>query len=83
MPLRLVKAKIADDVVTALEQLLEGAKRGEITGIAFAVTLKRERFFTDVAGHCYTNPSYARGIVAFLSDELAGIVHSRDCGEIR
>lgn len=70
-------------MVTTLEQLLEGARRGDITGIAFACTLKQERFFTDVAGTCYTNPSYARGIVAFLSDGLAGIVHSRNPNEIR
>lgn len=56
VPLRLVKNNIAHDVVAALEQLLDGARRGEVTGIAFACTLKRERFFTDVAGACYTNP---------------------------
>lgn len=83
VPLRLVKNNIAHDVVAALEQLLDGARRGEVTGIAFAVTLKRERFFTDMAGTCYTNPSYARGIVAFLLDELADHVHSRDEDEIR
>jgi|GEM_PF-3248156 len=82
-PLRLVKNKIALDVVSALEQLLEGARKGEVTGIAFACTLKRERFFTDVAGTCYTNPSYARGIVAFLSDELADLVHGMDENGIR
>lgn len=77
VPLRLVKNNIAHDVVDALEQLLKGAKRGEITGIAFAATLPGVRHFTDVAGICYTNPTYARGAVAFLLDELASLAHSQ------
>jgi hypothetical protein len=77
-PLRLVKDRIAHDVVAALEQLLDGARRGEVTGIAFAATLKQERFITDVAGTCYTNPAFARGAVAFLSDDLAGLMHIID-----
>lgn len=83
MPYKLIKDTLSHDTVEALQQLLEGAQRGEITGIAFAVTLRRQRFFTNVAGHCFTNPTFARGIVAFLSDELAGIVHGTDEGLTR
>lgn len=83
VPLRLVKDNISRDTIEVLENLLVGARQGEVTGIAFAATLKHERFLTDVAGHCYTNPTYARGIVAFLSDELADHVHSRDASEVR
>ena len=82
-PLRLVKNKIAHDVVAALEQLLDLARLGEVTGIAFAATLKGERFLTDMAGTCYTHPSYARGIVAFLSDELSDHAHDRGVDDIR
>lgn len=83
MPYRLVPDNISHDTVECLEVLLEGAKAGEITGIAFACTLKKMRYITNVAGLCYREPTFARGMVAFLSDELAGLVHKRDPQETR
>lgn len=78
MGFKIVKDHISRDLVTALEQLLHDARAGEITGIAFACTLKRQRFTTNVAGYCYQNPAFARGAVAFLSDDLAGMVNGVD-----
>jgi hypothetical protein len=83
MPYRLIPDNISHDTVEALQTLLDLAKEGEVTGIAFAVTLKRQRYITNVAGHCYRHPTFARGAVAFLSDQLAGIVHARDALETR
>jgi len=83
MPYRLIPDNISHDVVEALETMLDLAKQGEITGIAFACTLKKMRYITNVAGHCYTNPTFARGMVAFLSDQLAGLVHGREPDETR
>jgi hypothetical protein len=83
MPYRLVADRISHDTVEALETLLAGAKSGEVTGIAFACTLRKSRYITNVAGHCYTNPTFARGMVAFLSDQLAGLTHQRDPTETR
>ena len=75
--LQRVKARISHDVVDALEQLLIGARSGDITGIAFACALPGMRHFTDVAGTFYTNPTFARGAVDFLSDELAALAHGQ------
>jgi hypothetical protein len=83
MAAELVPDNISRDVVEALETLLDLAKQGEITGIAFACTMKRMRYITNVAGHCYRHPTYARGMVAFLSDQLAGLVHRREPDETR
>jgi cobalamin biosynthesis protein CobD/CbiB len=68
------------DTVAALETLLEGARRGEITGIAYACTMTRQRYLTEIVGYCYENPTLARGAVASLSDELGRLVTSpRQC----
>lgn len=83
MPYRLVPDNISHDTVECLEVLLEGAKTGEITGIAFACTMKKMRFITNVAGSCHRNPTFARGMVAFLSDQLARLVHHRDPQDTR
>lgn len=83
VPYQLVKDYISRDVVDALSMLLEGAKAGEVTGLAFAATLKKNRYVTNVAGLLYKNPTFGRGCVSALDDELAGIVHGRDPGETR
>lgn len=75
MPYRLVTdPACADEVIHTLEALLEGARKGEVTGIAFACSFKRLRYTTDVAGTCRTNPTFARGMVSFLSDQIADLV---------
>lgn len=83
MAAELIPDNISHDVVEALETLLDLAKQGEITGIAFACTMKKMRYITNVAGHCYRHPTYARGMVAFLSDQLAALVHRKDPGDTR
>lgn len=83
MPYQLVHDYLSRDTVEALETLLSGAKSGDVTGIAFAVTLKRNRYITNVAGMAYKNPTFARGMVSTLSDELATLIHGRDPQETR
>jgi hypothetical protein len=80
---RLIPDTISHDVVEALTTLLALAQEGEINGLAFVCTMKRSRYITNVAGYCYRNPTHSRGMVAFLSDQLAGLVHARDQLETR
>lgn len=83
MPYRLIHEHISHDTIEALETLLDLAKQGEVTGIAFACALRKMRYITDVAGYCYTNPTHARGMVTFLSDQLGNLVHGRDQDDTR
>lgn len=46
----LVPDNISHDVVEALEELLRGAKAGQITGLAFAATMRRQRYMANLAG---------------------------------
>lgn len=83
MPYQLVHDYISRDVVDALTLLLEGAKDGDVTGIAFACTLRKNRYITNVAGLCFKNPTFARGCIGALDDELAAIIHQRDPQDTR
>ena len=83
MPLRLVKNKIDHDVVAVLALMLDEARRGEVTGIAFAVSLRNMHYVTGIEGYCCEHPTFARGMVALLSDELAALTHERGVMEIR
>jgi hypothetical protein len=83
MPYQLVHDSISRDVVTALEQLLVYAKAGELTGLAFAATFRRMRYITNVAGVCARSPTFTRGAIKALDDELAAMVHARDPEDTR
>lgn len=83
MPYRLVKDSISHDLIEALEVLLEGARQGDVIGIAFACALKQRRFITNVAGFCHKNPTFTRGMVSSLDDELAELVQGRDANDTR
>lgn len=83
MVYQLIKDTVSRDTVEALSQLLEGAKDGQITGIAFAVTLKNRRFVTNVAGNCFRDATATRGMIQALDDELAAIVQQRTENETR
>lgn len=83
MPYRLIPDSISHDVVDALDTLAKLAHEGEITGIAFVATMPKMRYITNVAGFCHKHPTHSRGMVAFLSDQLAGLVHARTFDETR
>lgn len=74
---QLIHESISSDTVEALEQLLDGAKRGEVIGIAYALMLKRRRFMIDCAGEACQSPLLARGAVAVLDDHLGEMIRGR------
>lgn len=69
-PFKLIEDAISHDTVEALSQLLDLAKRGELIGVAFAGMLKQRRYFVNTAGEAHRNPTFARGCVSALDDEL-------------
>jgi len=83
MPYQLIRDSISQDTVQALRQLLAYAERGELTGIAFAATFNRMRYITNVAGVLAKNPTFCRGAIRALDDDLSAIIHHRDPMETR
>ena len=77
----LLPDKISHDLIEALEELLAGAKAGQIVGLAFTAVLKRQRYIANIAGTCVRNLTHARGMLCALSDELGQMVRQRDPGE--
>jgi hypothetical protein len=77
-------APISRDTVELLETLLSLARQGEVTGLALGATMKGQgQYITDVTGRCYEQPTAARGMTAFLSDQLAALAHGRDPAGMR
>ena len=73
-----IAQKLSPDTVKTLEILLDGARRGEVSGIAYVAVLRRMRFMTDATGFCHSHPTFTRGCVDALADELGQMVHQRD-----
>jgi len=74
MPYKLIRDHISHDTVEACRQILEGAVSGEIVGITFGLMLKRRRFIVNAAGECLRDPTFSRGMIAAMDDELRDLV---------
>lgn len=73
-PLELIPDAVSHDTVECLETLLKRAQAGEVTGIAYAVVLKRRRYIVNTAGAARRYPTFARGMVHALDDELSQMI---------
>lgn len=70
-PFVLVADGVSNDTVRCLQELLKQARRGEVIGIAFAAMLKRRAYIVNTAGEAHASPTFARGMLAALDDQLA------------
>lgn len=67
----LLPDSVSADTVECLQTLLDRAKTGEVTGIAYAVVLKRRRYIVNTAGTARKYPTFTRGMIHALDDELS------------
>jgi hypothetical protein len=74
---QLVRDHVSRDLLQTCVQLLEAVQEGHITGLAFACSMKGKKYFVNVSGALATDPTYARGVVAALDDELSRMVQGR------
>jgi len=75
-PFRLEPDRLSHDTVEALEQLLDAARKGSIIGVAFCAMQKRRTFIHNAAGEARRNPTFTRGMLASLDDELSAMVQN-------
>lgn len=74
---QLVRDSVSRDMEQAAIQLLEEVRSGNVVGLAFGIALRGRKYFVNVAGILAKDPTYARGIVAALDDELARMVQGK------
>lgn len=73
-PFVLIPDNVSHDTVECTRTLYEQAQRGELIGLAYVGVLRRRGYIVNSAGEAHRNPTFARGMVAALDDELAGRV---------
>ena len=54
--------------------MLEDARAGRLIGLALVAMYTQREYIVDVAGEAKRNPTYTRGMLALLDDELAKII---------
>ena len=59
-----------DDVIEALEYLLDEARKGHLIGIAYGAMFRRRHYIVETAGEAHRNPLFALGVIDILEDEL-------------
>jgi hypothetical protein len=77
MPFSLISTPIASDMERACEEILEGVRAGQVTGLGVVVVVKGRRFFVDALGSMVRHPHESRGFVAELDDCLREIGRKR------
>lgn len=69
-PYSLVTDTGSHDTVQCLERLLAEARAGQLIGLAYAAIMKRRNFRVNACGEAHRSPTFARGVLAALDDEL-------------
>ena len=62
---------VSEETVQALEELLEKARRGEVVGVAVAAMYRKREFTVNTCGDMHRNPTFCRGAVAALADQIS------------
>ena len=66
-----VRSHVETDCVQCLQDMAAAAETGEVIGIAYAVMYRGRHYIVNTAGELHRNPTFARGAVAALDDELS------------
>lgn len=83
MKLELIRSEISDDTVRALVQLAEDAGSGVYTGFAIALLRPRLRYSVHCIGEACERPTWTRGILNVLDDELREMIRIKSFEDTR
>lgn len=74
---KLVRDHISHELAEAFDQMAAMVREGTIVGAVFGVALRGRKYHVNVAGTLARDPTFARGVVAALDDELMVMVQGR------
>ena len=67
---RLAGPAPSHDTIQALEDLLQDARSGKLVGLLYCAMFDRRAYRVGAAGEAHRSPTFARGMVCALDDEL-------------
>lgn len=69
-PFTLLESTTSRDTVECVQRLLEQARAGECIGVAYVAMYRKRKYTVHVCGETHRNPTWTRGAVSVLQDEL-------------
>lgn len=77
MTVQLLRDSISRDNVEAAKIIMEAAATGDIVGTVFALQLRGRRYVVNITGQCVRDPTFARGMVGAIDDELRDLIQGK------
>lgn len=77
MPVQLIHDTISRDTNEAIVLIKELVDSGEAVGLFFGLRFRGGRYIVNVAGRCASDPTYTRGMVGALDDELSRMIQGK------
>jgi len=71
---------LSHDTIEAARQIVRMAEAGEIIGLGLVVMRKGKRYWVNSAGECRRSPTWTRGALRDLDDELGAMVRQEKGG---
>lgn len=76
-PLHVIRFHSSDETVRALKALLTEAMGGRLIGIAYVAMHGHRSYSVGIEGETRKSPTFTRGMLHVLDDELAAIIRGR------
>jgi hypothetical protein len=77
MTIQLIHDTISRDTAEAAAVIKGLVDSGEVTGMFFGLRFRGGRYMVNVAGRCAADPTYARGMLGALEDELSRMIQGK------
>lgn len=72
--------RASHELIACLQALLDRARSGTnpVVGIAFVAMVNHREYFVDIAGETRRSPTFTRGMLHLLDDQLARLIDPRN-----
>lgn len=77
MSVQLIHDTVSRDAVEAARAISELVGSGQAIGLFFGLRFKGGQYIVNVAGRCASDPTYTRGMLGALDDELSRIIQGK------
>ncbi len=80
-PHGLVREFISKETIQCAQHLHDGSEAGVVIGAVIGYLYTRRRYGIAICGEAQADPTWARGVLGAIEDELRDMIHERSLGD--